>query len=293
MIKKPSKFSFEKSLPKGRLFSCLLTYFENLGIMEMHRSSRYERGEAMASALWGKFASEVLKEVKFKYDHAAIRQELVEHMEELYEDLRAEGMDAPVAEVMAVEYMGNTTEIGKALNEEHSPLLGWIWRISRWAVWAVFLCSVLWWAGPFFKATAINVFGGYAERKDYAVVYSVDVNETVKTYGEKIHFDKILYYEDGILEICASTLNWDRRTSASALTNVYRLAAMDETGKRYYDMRIAPEDEISYLRNRRGIYFKCQLYIYDFPEDAEKLYIGYGWQKEDYIQIDLLRGGEG
>lgn len=52
-----------------------------------------ERGENMASALWGKFASEVLKEVGFKYDHNAIRQELVEHMEELYEDLQAEGMD--------------------------------------------------------------------------------------------------------------------------------------------------------------------------------------------------------
>ena len=40
----------------------------------------------MASALWGKYVSEVLKEVKFKYDHNGIRQELIEHMEELYEE---------------------------------------------------------------------------------------------------------------------------------------------------------------------------------------------------------------
>ena len=45
----------------------------------------------MASALWGKYVSEVLREVKFKYDHNGIRQELIEHMEELYEDLQAEG----------------------------------------------------------------------------------------------------------------------------------------------------------------------------------------------------------
>ena len=246
----------------------------------------------MASALWGKFASEVLKEVKFKYDHNAIRQELVEHMEELYEDLRAEGMDVPVAEVMAVEYMGNAAEIGKALNEEHSPLLGWIWRVSRWAVYVVFLFSILWWAGGFIRTTVINVFDKYEERTDVAVVYSVDVDETVETYGERIHFDKILYYEDGILEIRASTLNWDRRTNTSALTKAGGLAARDETGERYYNIFLWQEDGVAYLLNHRGIYFKCQLYISDFPTDAEKLYISYDRYRKNYIEIDLPKGGE-
>ena len=31
---------------------------------------------------------------------------------------------------MAVEYMGDAQEVGKALHAEHSPLLGWIWRIK-------------------------------------------------------------------------------------------------------------------------------------------------------------------
>ena len=97
----------------------------------------------MASALWGKYVSEVLKEVKFKYDHNGIRQELIEHMEELYEDLQAEGMDAPVAEVMAMEYMGDPQEIGKALHAEHSPLLGWLWMIGRELAVAFLILTVV------------------------------------------------------------------------------------------------------------------------------------------------------
>lgn len=251
-----------------------------------------ERGENMASALWGKFASEVLKEVGFKYDHNAIRQELVEHMEELYEDLQAEGMDAHVAEVMAVEYMGDAAEIGKALNEEHSPLLGWVWRVSRWAVRVVFLCSILWWAGSFIRTTVIDVFDKYEERAKASVVYSVDVDETVEAYGERIHFDEILYYDDGMLEIRATTWNWKRRGNESALTRANRITVADETGKRY-EIRISTDEDILFLVNREGIYFKSQIFVLDFPKDAEKLYISYDWEMKNFVAVDLQKGGAG
>ena len=75
---------------------------------------------------WENYITDVLSYVKFKFDHRTIRKELQEHMEDLCEDLKAEGMDAEIAESLAVDCMGDATEVGQALNKEHGVILGWI-----------------------------------------------------------------------------------------------------------------------------------------------------------------------
>lgn len=244
----------------------------------------------MASALWGKFASEVLKEVKFKYDHNAIRQELVEHMEELYEDLQAEGMDAHVAEVMAVEYMGNAAEIGKALNEEHSPLLGWIWRASRWAVVAVFLVCMVWYGGGTIRAIAAGVSAEFKGRVVSPLAYSLEVDQTVEWYDAKLHFDEVLYYEDEVLEIRMSYLNWNEKWKPDRGNHITRFQL-------YFAYEDAEGNVIMKeggLENKlgAGVYYKDQLFLTDFPQNAKKLYICYDKFGRDYIEIDLSEGGE-
>ena len=251
-----------------------------------------ERGEDMASALWGKFASEVLKEVGFKYDHNAIRQELVEHMEELYEDLQAEGMDAHVAEVMAVEYMGDAAEIGKALNEEHSPLLGWVWRVSRWMVMAVFVVCMAWYGGGTIKAVAESVFAEYKGRVVSPLVYTMEVDQTVEWYDAKLHFDEILYYEDEVLEIRFSYLNWNEKWNPSGGNDITRF----QLNFAYEDAeeKVIMKDSYGEVENKlgSGVYYKNQIFIKNFPEDVKKLYIGYDKSGCDYIEIDLSEGGE-
>lgn len=245
----------------------------------------------MASALWGKFASEVLKEVKFKYDHNAIRQELVEHMEELYEDLREEGMDAPVAEVMAVEYMGNAAEIGKALNEEHSPLLGWIWRGSRWAVVMVFLVCMIWYGGGTIKAVVEGISTEFKGRVVSPMVYSLEIDQRVEWCDAKLYFDEILYYEDEVLEIRMRYLNWNEKWNPDTENDITRFqlnfAYEDANGK------VIMSD--GYLENKlgAGVYYKTQIFLDNFPKDAKKLYICYDKYGRDYIEIDLPKGGKG
>ena len=247
----------------------------------------------MVSALWGKFASEVLKEVKFKYDHNGIRQELIEHMEELYEDLQAEGMDASGAEIMTVLHMGDAKEIGQALNQEHNPILGWIWRISKWMVVFAFLICMVWYGFGTLKSITESTIAEYKNRVVSPLVYSEEVNQTVKWNNAKIFFDELLYYEDGVLELRMSYLNWAEPwlPDKGDETTRFRTNIAYETK----DGRIILDDSDGFIGRKlgQGVYYKYQVFTDDFPKDATKLFIGYDILGEKYFEINLEEGREG
>lgn len=240
----------------------------------------------MASALWGKYVSEVLREVKFKYDHNGIRQELIEHMEELYEDLQAEGMDAPVAEVMAVEYMGDPQEIGKALHAEHSPLLGWLWMIGRELAAAFLILTVV-----SLLPTAVELFHSmnsqYVEKTDSALVYTVPLEEEWNIQGERIRLQEARYYEDGTLELLGDSLDWDRENyRVSGLCN--HMVFTDEEGNSYLGYGPA-EGSVSL---GAGIFFRIQLLFENVPEDLENIEFRYDWYGDGKETISLTEGRE-
>lgn len=83
------------------------------------------------------FCRQVCAFVRFSPDHDAITAELTAHLEdhqdallELHPDLTPEE-----AEAAAVLAMGDPEELGRALNESHSPLLGWFQIWFQAVVW--------------------------------------------------------------------------------------------------------------------------------------------------------------
>lgn len=76
----------------------------------------------------------VLEQVRFWPDRERIGQELTEHWEDHREDLLRVGYPEDEAEARTLAAMGDPAAVGKALDREHSPLLGWLWELSRWAV---------------------------------------------------------------------------------------------------------------------------------------------------------------
>ena len=76
-----------------------------------------------------KYTQEVLKYIRFKYDRFDIGQELDEHIEDMLSE--NEKMTEEEQEKFIRENMGDPKEVGEELDKEHKPLLGWIWRISR------------------------------------------------------------------------------------------------------------------------------------------------------------------
>ena len=90
------------------------------------------------------YIREVTSHVKFPFDRRAIGQELREHMEDLYEDLLSQDIDEEQAAQLTVDYMGDSEELGKELNEVHHPLWSWIWLVTRWMARLCVVTLVLW-----------------------------------------------------------------------------------------------------------------------------------------------------
>lgn len=91
---------------------------------------------------WRGWCREVLQQVRFWPDHQAIQRELVAHMEDGKADLLRLGYGQELAEERVLRGMGDSVEIGRALDRAHQPWLGWLWQVSRWLavlalIWAL------------------------------------------------------------------------------------------------------------------------------------------------------------
>lgn len=174
---------------------------------------------------WENYIDEVLSFVKFKYDHKAIRRELTEHMEDLREDLMAEGMDEAATEYMTVAYMGDAAEIGKALDKEHGAVLGWIWRITRALAILLIVVNVM----PLFYLVggmAGGLFQKYEPQSESAEVWHMELGREYQVYDDTLILEDIYYYEDGTLTVVyrtkykpfAKSIHWSSMISLGLFT---------------------------------------------------------------------------
>ena len=159
---------------------------------------------------WDIYLDETLSHVKFKFDHKVIRKELLEHLEDLSEDLQAEGMDANLAESLAVDCMGDAAEVGQALNKEHGVISGWIWMTARVFFIVILLVCVpaLSSALTFVSSTVGIHFRGYDipyESRNVTVMKTIDVDESLWIGDMKFTIDEIRYLDDGNIDICYKT----------------------------------------------------------------------------------------
>ena len=82
----------------------------------------------------------VLRQIRFRPDREAVRQELSGHLEDHCADLEAIGYDHQLAVERALAAMGDAQAVGQAMNRVHSPVLGWMWVISKWLLR---ICGIL------------------------------------------------------------------------------------------------------------------------------------------------------
>ena len=158
----------------------------------------------MKEEKWQAYLEEVLSFVRFRYDHRAIRRELNEHMEDLYEELQADGFSEEAAAEAVLQYMGDAEEIGRALDKEHGVVLGWLWRILRAIVMILILFNII----PmisFLTALFSNVFEIYEPREDTAVVWQLELDQEYQLYDDTLILEDIYYYENGLLELSYRT----------------------------------------------------------------------------------------
>ena len=85
------------------------------------------------------FCARVCVQVRFTPDRAAISAELAAHLEDRTDALRERdpALTPEEAQARAVAAMGDPEAIGRALDQSHSPLLGWFQVWFRRAVWSL------------------------------------------------------------------------------------------------------------------------------------------------------------
>lgn len=106
---------------------------------------REVRADIYVDPAWRSWMREVLTQVRFWPDHKIIQKELLAHLEDGRADLMRLGYDRKTAEERTLRSIGDPVEIGRALDQAHRPVLGWLWQVSRgmvllaalWAVMAV------------------------------------------------------------------------------------------------------------------------------------------------------------
>lgn len=92
---------------------------------------------------------ETLSHVRFRPDHPAIKRELTDHIQDRSDDFVSRGLSRGEADDRTLAAMGDPAEVGRLLDAAHKPLLGWLWKVSRWLVVLMLVVTV-----------GILVFGG-------------------------------------------------------------------------------------------------------------------------------------
>lgn len=231
----------------------------------------------MRSPDWEKYVKDILSHVKFKYDHNDIYFEIMEHMEDLYDDLVNEGIDENEAIKLTVEYMGDSEEIGKALNKEHNPFVGWIYRILKYCIILLVILNII----PVFTLVAsiflsIHSFfwiNGNIEEEGKNIAITQEIGETRKIDSTYVFFDKLIRYDNGDIKIIYSIFQ-NPFSFGTKWTNGNIGKVYDEDNNEYsFNGGIGGGSYYSYYENN----------IYDFPENAEKFIIKYDYNGRKYI----------
>ncbi|MBQ4650144.1 MAG: hypothetical protein IJB73_05525 [Firmicutes bacterium] len=145
---------------------------------------------------WDNYIDAMLSQVKFRFDHGEIRQEYEEHMEDKLEFLMDCGMDEERAAREVLAEMGEPESLGKALNEIHNPLLGWIWWVSNKIV--KLIIAVLIFAAASSVLTTVPPVISYARPSDVHgdIVEICEINQKFTYYYMDVIIDKAEFYED-------------------------------------------------------------------------------------------------
>lgn len=77
------------------------------------------------------FLQSIRKQIHFVFDRDSIEKEYSDHLDDSIFDYMSEGYPREEAEQKAIEQMGDPIIIGKLLNQEHHPILGYLWVASK------------------------------------------------------------------------------------------------------------------------------------------------------------------
>ncbi len=226
-----------------------------------------------------RFLDDVIKYVKYPFVRADIRIELGNHISDRIEDYMEDGLVYDVAEKKSIYDMGDAKEIGRALNKEHNPFVGWMLGITN-----VFIVILVIITGYVLIATTFMSLFGLVDVNDIPkedIVYEVDVDKKVQIDDRVIHFTKLVYDKEGNMNIFYRS--YDKRLWGTGWSNNSIGSIYDELGNRYIN---------GGGRASNGIISNCLTSKRNFPRDAKELVMIYDSCNRYFeVRIPLPEGG--
>jgi hypothetical protein len=137
------------------------------------------------------FLETVKKQVLYIFDRQDIVYELSEHIDDSARDMMEEGLSYDEALDIAIKQMGNPVEIGKQLNKEHHPLVGYLLLLSRAILCLlvipsiIFGCSLIY--DMYYHLTPTTIRGGTT---------IIKIQEVVEIPTHRIMIDNVCYKDD-------------------------------------------------------------------------------------------------
>ncbi|WP_407311855.1 permease prefix domain 1-containing protein [Desulfosporosinus sp. SB140] len=227
------------------------------------------------------FLQKVLSYVKFSFDHRAIKDELENHLIDRMQDYREQGYAEEEAEQMAVSAMGDAQEIGRELNREHNPIIGWLWRTSHFLVVLLVITNLYFVGLPIAISVGdtlmkINPAAGIPKSD---IVYNLPVHQKVKLDDTVINFTNLVLEKNGDLNIFYRYYDTSLWGGGWNLGDIGVIT--DNLGNRYYNGSGSGDG---------GIVSTCRRTINHFAENADTLIISYDYFNRQYrVEIPLKK----
>ena len=228
------------------------------------------------------FLKTVIKRIHFFPDREDIRIELKDHIEDSRSYLeKEEGIPGKIAELEALKRMGDPDEIGRELNRQHNPVLGYAWYLSR--IIAVLIVILL-----IVQSIPIWLLSTWSFLFDHPIrniskeeyISHTKPNLLIKVDKTRTRITDIVQSKDGTLHIFYSTYNqvWPsyKGWKSTAFGEIE-----DEEGNKYFGG--------GYLGG--GLYSRGWNRYKDFPRDS-KIIINYDNSGRSYRLVLDPKGEE-
>lgn len=264
-----------------------------------------------------RWCDQVCQCIRFKPDREAVRLELLGHMEDEYEMIRASGLCENEAEQRTLEAMGDPAEVGRLLDSVHKPLLGWVWLISKWlvalAMVAAAVCLYFGWDSYFWTAELLS-FQDYldpevdiyqAENGDtsYRLCYTDGGGRTASTDGYTFRMEKAAVWRSGDWFRLYGNLTVDGFLPWEDGLNLSEFYAVDDLGNCYnnfhsgkYGINGPPEGVwIKFNREARTLFsWKYAMWLSGLDPEAQWIELRYNQEGRNIrLRIDLTGGESG
>ena len=233
-----------------------------------------------------KYILSILEQIHFIYDHKAIRQELLSHMQDLEEELSHDLGNKENLEDKVILEMGDPIAIGQSLNQIHKPFLGYLWLFSKYSVLFVFIYFV------FFlyhsnqnarlftqeysdeKIDLSSLFSGIDESLETSVSVDFDIHELYTFDQNKIILERVVFNETGKLAILYQELRPYRLLNASLPMHHLNI---------YSKIRLENGDLIEAL-NFAYQYYGFNVILFDYPyQNLESFELLYEESVHDFV----------